>query len=95
MSHTNDPFIDIFGTMLDFRKQHSKEEYLYSIQELEDILHARGGNERTSRILQYTKALKVFESNMKSKGASSEQLNSFYQEALKELYPVLANIRSR
>lgn len=65
------------------------------MQELEDILHARGGNERTSRILQYTKALKDFESNMKSKGASSEQLNSFYQEALKELYPVLANVRSR
>lgn len=95
MSKMTDPFLETFGTMLDFRKQHSKEEYLYSIQELEDILHARGGNERTSRILQYTKALKVFESNMKSKGASSEQLNSFYQEALKELYPVLANIRSR
>lgn len=95
MSKMTDPFLETFGTMLDFRKQHSKEEYLYSIQELEDILHARGGNERTSRILQYTKALKDFESNMKSKGASSEQLNSFYQEALKELYPVLANIRSR
>ena len=95
MSHTNDPFIGIFGTMLDFRKQHSKEEYLYTMQELEDILHARGGNERTSRILQYTKALKDFESNMKSKGASKEQLNSFYQEALRELYPILANVRSR
>lgn len=86
MLQTNDPFIETFGTMLDFRKQHSKEEYLYSIQELENILHARGGNERTSRILQYTKALKDFESNMKSKGASKEQLNSFYREALKELY---------
>lgn len=87
--------METFGTMLDFRKQHSKEEYLYTIQELEDILHARGGNERTSRILQYTKALRDFESNMKSKGASEMQLQSFYQEALKELYPVLANIRSR
>lgn len=95
MLQTNDPFIETFGTMLDFRKQHSKEEYFCTIQELENILHARGGNLRTSRILQYTKALKNFESNMKSKGASKEQLNNFYQEALKELYPIIANVRSR
>ena len=95
MSMMTDPFLETFGAMLLSKSQHSKEEYLYTMQELEDILHSRGGNSRTSRILQYTKALKDFESNMKSKGASSEQLNSFYREALKELYPVLANIRSR
>ena len=95
MSKMTDPFTDIFGGMLLSKLQHSKEEYFFTIQELENILHARGGNIRTSRILQYTKALKDFESNMKSKGASSEQLNSFYREALKELYPVLANVRSR
>lgn len=95
MGKMTDPFMETFGAMLLSKLQHSKEEYFYTIQELENILHARGGNPRTSRILQYTKALKDFESNMKSKGASSEQLNSFYQEALKELYPVLANVRSR
>ena len=43
MSKMTDPFVETFGTMLEFRKQHSKEEYLYTIQELEDILYARGG----------------------------------------------------
>lgn len=95
MSKMTDPFTDIFGTMLLSKFQHSKEEYFYTIQDLENVLHARGGNTRTSRILQYTKALKDFESNMKSKGASKEQLNSFYREALRELYPILANVRSR
>lgn len=88
-----DPFMDTFGNMLTFRNQHAEQEYLHTVKEIEDIIHSRNGNPRTSKVLQYTDALRKYHSNMKLHGATKEQLNAFYKDALNELYPLAAKVR--
>lgn len=85
----------IFGNMLKYRDEHPDKEYLYLVQDIESIISARGGNVNTSRILHHIQDLKDFEQNMKTKGASKEQLHAFYKEALKDLYPLQAKLRSQ
>ena len=85
----------IFGNMLKYRVEHPDKEYFYLVQDIESIISARGGNVNTSRILRHIQDLKDFEQNMKLQGASKEQLHAFYQEALKELYPLQAKLRSQ
>lgn len=88
-----DPFMDTFGNMLTFRNHHAEQEYLHTVKEIEDIIHSRNGNPRTSKVLQYTDALRKYHSNMKLHGATKEQLNAFYKDALNELYPLAAKVR--
>ena len=89
----SDPYSEVFGSMLEFRKQHAEQKYLYTVREIEDIIHSRNGNPRTSKVLQYTDALRKYHSNMKLHGATKEQLNAFYKDALNELYPLAAKVR--
>lgn len=85
----------IFGNMLKYRAEHPDKEYFYLVQDIESIISARGGNVNTSRILRHIQDLKDFEQNMKTKGASKEQLHAFYKEALKDLYPLQTKLRSQ
>lgn len=85
----------IFGNMLKYRNEHPDKEYFHLVQDIESIIYARGGNVNTSSILQHIQKLKAFEQNMKTKGASKEQLYAFYKEALKDLYPLQAKLRSQ
>lgn len=91
----DNPFEAIFDNMLKYRDEHPDKEYFHLAQDIESIISARGGNVSTSRVLRHIQDLKDFEQNMKTKGASKEQLHAFYKEALKDLYPLQAKLRSQ
>jgi hypothetical protein len=91
----DNPLEAIFGNMLKYRDEHPDKEYFHLVQDIESIISARGGNIHTSKILRHIQDLKDFEQNMKVQGASKEQLRAVYQEALKDLYPLQAKLRSQ
>lgn len=86
-------FYSVFGNMLEHIENNPNEEYFYTVKEIKDILHSRGGNVNTSRILEYVDRLHTYESNMKVHKASKAELDSFYKEALLDLRPILANLK--
>ncbi len=87
------PFDEIFGAMLQHQHEHSDEEYFAIIDSIRNILHQRGGSIETSNVLKHIEALESYRRNMLLQGAIKEQLDSFYKEALSDLYPLEANIR--
>lgn len=87
------PFEEIFGAMLQHQHEHSDEEYFAILDSIRNTLHQRGGSIETSNVLKYLEALESYRRNMLLQGATNEQLDSFYKEALSDLYPLEANIR--
>ena len=87
------PFDEIFGAMLQHQHEHSDEEYFAIIDSIRNILHQRGGSIETSNVLKHLEDLESYRRNIKLQGATKEQLDSFYKEALSDLYPLEANIR--
>lgn len=87
------PFNEVFGAMLQHQNEHSDEEYFAIIDSIRNILHQRGGSIETSNVLKHLEDLESYRRNMTLQGATKEQLDSFYKEALSDLYPLEANIR--
>ena len=87
------PFDEIFGAMMRHKSEHSDEEYFAILNSIKDILHQRGGSIETSNVLKHLEDLESYRRNMVLQGATSGQLDSFYKEALSDLYPLEANIR--
>lgn len=87
------PFNEVFGAMLQFQHEHSDEEYFAILDSIRNTLHQRGGSIETSNVLKHIEALESYRRNMLLQGATKEQLDSFYKEALSDLYPLEANVR--
>lgn len=87
------PFDEIFGAMVKFQHEHSDEEYFAILDSIRNILHQRGGSIETSNVLKHLEDLESYRRNMTLQGATKEQLDAFYKEALSDLYPLEANIR--
>ena len=87
------PFNEVFGAMLQHQNEHSNEEYFAILDSIRDTLHQRGGSIKTSNVLKHLEDLESYRRNMTLQGATKEQLDSFYKEALSDLYPLEANVR--
>lgn len=87
------PFDEIFGAMVKFQREHSDEEYFAILDSIRNTLHQRGGSIETSNVLKHLEDLESYRRNMTLRGATKEQLDSFYKEALSDLYPLEANVR--